>query len=143
MSNPMSGNFYFYSYRDPNVVKTLKAFDEAIKHVTRGNFDEADLEEAKIEMIQGLDAPISPGSQGEVAYSWWREGRTLEERQKFRNRLLALTREEVISSVEEVIVKNIKQGHPVVFAGRELLEKTNEELQIKGKELLFIESIYS
>lgn len=141
VSNPMSGNFYFYSYRDPNVVSTLQAFDEAVQNVLDGNFDDLDLEEAKFEMIQGLDSPTSPGSQAEVAYGWWREGRTLGVRQHFRNQLLSLTREDVIGAVERIIAKQMDQGATVVFAGKELLEKANEELIGEGKTPLVIEGI--
>jgi Zn-dependent M16 (insulinase) family peptidase len=141
VSNAMSGNFYFYSYRDPNILSTLKAFEEAVQHVLEGNFDESDLEEAKFEMIQGLDSPVSPGSQAEVAYGWWREGRTLDVRQAFRNQLLALTREEVIDAVERIIAKQMDKGTTVVFAGKELLERANQELRAEGKHPLLIEGI--
>lgn len=141
VSNPMSGNFYFYSYRDPNIVSTFKAFDEAVQNVIQGNFDEAELEEAKFEMIQGLDSPVSPGSQAEIAYGWWREGRSFDIRQAYRNKLLALTRKEVIGAVEHIIFQNMNQGMPVVFAGKELLEKANQELLAEGKDPLLIEGI--
>jgi Zn-dependent M16 (insulinase) family peptidase len=141
VSNPLSGNFYFYSYRDPNIVSTFEAFEEAVQNVIQGNFDASDLEEAKLEIIQGLDSPISPGSQAEVAYGWWREGRSFEVRQAFRNQLLALTREEVISAVERIIAQNMNQGKAVVFAGKELLEKANQELKAAGKDPLLIEGI--
>ncbi len=141
VSNPMSGNFYFYSYRDPNIVPTFKAFEEAVQNVLQGNFDDSDLEEAKFEMIQGLDSPVSPGSQAEVAYGWWREGRTLEVRQAFRNKLLDLTREEVIEAIERLIVPHMNQGAAVIFAGKELLETANQQLAAEGKPVLIIEGI--
>ncbi len=141
VNNAMSGNFYFYSYRDPNIVPTFKAFEEAVKTITKGEFDESDLEEAKLEMIQGLDSPISPGSQAEVAYGWWREGRTFEMRQAYRNRILALTKEEVIDAVKHIIDKQMGHGAAVIFSGRELLETANAELQAAGHAPLLIESI--
>lgn len=141
VSNPLSGNFYFYSYRDPNVASTFQAFDEAVQKVLKGEFDDEDLEEAKFEMIQGLDSPISPGSQAEVAYGWLREGRSLDLRQAFRTKLLGLTREEVIEAVRNIIAKQMKHGSAVVFAGKELLEKANDDLQDEGKPPLLIEGI--
>ena len=141
VSNPLSGNFYFYSYRDPNVTSTFNAFEEAVQEVLKGNFDDEDLEEAKFEMIQNLDTPISPGSQAEVAYGWLREGRSYDLRQAFRTKLLALTKEEVIEAVKTIIAKEMNKGSAVVFAGRELLEKANEELENEGKAPMAIESI--
>jgi presequence protease len=141
VNNPMSGNFYFYSYRDPNISETMKAFEEAVQTVLKGKFDESDLEEAKLEMIQGLDAPISPGSRADLAYGWWRENRTFEMRQTFRHKLLALTKQNVIQAVEKELMPRLKQGTPVVFASKELLEKENQALQAKGLPPLAIESI--
>ena len=88
--------FIFILIETPILFQHLTPLKKQIQNVIEGNFDESDLEEAKFEMIQGLDSPISPGSQAEVAYGWWREGRSFEIRQAFRNKLLALTREEVI-----------------------------------------------
>lgn len=141
VNNPLSGNFYFYSYRDPNIVQTLQVFDEAIENAIKGNFDESDIEEAKFEMIQGLDSPISPGSRGEVAYGWLREGRTNEIRQNFRNRLLSLTKKEIINAVQKIIAQNNKLGSEVIFASNELLEKANQEMREAGKKTFLIESL--
>lgn len=139
--NALSGNFYFYSYRDPNINSTLNAFEESVQNVIEGNFNESDLEEAKFEMMQGLDAPLSPGSQSDTAYGWLCEGRSLDIRQAYRNKLLALTREDIIDAVERVIAKNMHLGNAVVFAGRELLEKANLQFISDGKPPLLIEGV--
>jgi presequence protease len=141
VSNVISGNFYFYSYRDPNIAKTLAAFDEAIQAIRKGKFDANDLEEAKLEIIQSLDDPVAPGSRGDHAYGWYREGKTQEVRQAFRDRLLAMTEKEVIHAVEKHIAPQFLNGTTVAFAGRDLLEKENEVLKAKGKTPLAIESI--
>ncbi len=141
VSNTMSGNFYFYSYRDPNVLSTIKAFEEAVRSIANGDFDETDLEETKFEMVQALDSPISPGSQAELAYGWLKEGKTVEVRQAFRDKILALKREDVIHAVQKHIVPNLEKGPTVVFAGHELLEKANRELAADGRPPLPIEKI--
>lgn len=141
VSNPMSGNFYFYSYRDPNITSTLKAFEEAAQTIAEGKFDEEDLQEAKFEMVQTLDSPISPGSQAELAYSWWREGKTPEIRQAFRNKMLALTQQDIIEAVQTILIPQMKKGITVAFAGKELLEKENEALKAAGMPTLQIENI--
>lgn len=140
-SNSMSGNFYFYSYRDPNISRTLNAFEEAIQKIEKGNFDEVDLEESKLELIQNFDSPIAPGNRGSTAYGWMREGKTPEARQAFRNRLLSLTCSDVVKAVKEHIVPNYETGATVVFSGKELLEKENKIFAEQGKTPLPIESI--
>lgn len=131
VSNPLSGNFYFYSYRDPNIISTLQAFNEAVQNVLTGDFSDEDLESAKLEMIQAWDSPISPGSQAEVAYGWKREERSYALRQAFRNKAMKLTKEDVISAVERQIVPNLAKGSEVVFAGKEILDRANAELESK------------
>jgi len=139
--NTVSGIFYFYSYRDPNIVTTLKAFEDAIEEIAEGNFDENDLKEAKLEMIQSMDTPVSPGSRGDLAYGWIREGKTPELRQKFRDKVLSLTKDEVIEAVKKHVHNKLETGATVVFSGKELLEKENNALLRSGKEPLTIEQI--
>lgn len=140
-SNTMSGIFYFYSYRDPQIAKTLQAFHESIETILKGEFDDEDLEEAKLEMIQVLDSPISPGSRAEAAYGWMREGKTVAVRETFRQKILALTKEDIIEAVRQQIVPNFNKGSTVVFAGKELLEKENPALESLGFPPLDILSI--
>jgi len=129
VSNALSGNFYFYSYRDPNILSTLKAFEEAVQNLVDGDFTDSDLEAAKLEMIQAWDSPISPGSQSEVAYGWQREGKIYELRQAFREKTMTLQREEIIEAVKKHIIPNMHKGADVIFAGKELLEKANREFE--------------
>lgn len=141
VNNPMSGNFYLYSYRDPNIARTLNVFQEAIDNVVKGNFNESDLEEAKLEMIQSFDAPISPGSRGELAYARLQEGKTYELRQRFRAATLELTPHDVINAVKNVIQPQFNGGSVVVFAGKSLLEEENRKLEADGMKPLIIEGI--
>jgi len=141
VSNPLSANFYFYSYRDPHIVSTLEAFEEAVDNVAQGNFDNEHIEEAKFEVAQTLGSPDSPGSQGDVAYGWLAEGRTLEIRQRFRNQMLATSREEVIEAVTNIIAKQMSKGTEVVFASKEQLDKANQQLVSNGKNPLSIEYV--
>lgn len=141
VSNAMSGHFYFYSYRDPNIFNSLESFEKSIKNVLKGKFNAEDLSEAKLEMIQSMDGPISPGSRADLAYGWLREGKTPEIRQAFRDKLLASTKKDVIEAVREEIVSNWEKGATVVFAGKELLEKENAALTAAHKPILKIETI--
>lgn len=139
--NTLSGNFYFYAYRDPNITATLSAFQESIKSILKGDFEESDLEEAKLEAIQSLDSPVAPGSRADLAYGRLREGKTLEIRQAFRNRLLALTKEDVIQAVKKHVIDEYPEGTTVIFAGRELLEKENVILEAQHRPTFPIEHV--
>ncbi len=132
VSNAMSGNFYFYSYRDPNIVTSLEAFKFSVNELLKGRFDASDLEESKLEMLQSLDAPVAPGSRGELAYGWLREGKTTQMRQAFRERMLGLKKKEIIEAVKNHIAPQLEQAATVVFASKELLEKENGKLLAQG-----------
>ncbi len=140
--NAMSANFYFYSYRDPNISSTLKAFEKAVKNLIAGDFDEEDLEEAKLEMVQGMDAPVAPGSRGALAYGWWREGKTQEMRQAYRLKLLNLKKEEIIHAVKTHIAPALGKGAAVIFAGKELLEKESKILKEHGHHLNILPQVF-
>ncbi len=133
--SPALGNFYFHSYRDPHIAQTLKTFHDAIDSIASGHFDERDLEEAKLGVIQQLDMPMSPGSRAITAYSRWREGKTESLRQSYRDRLLALTPKEVQHAVEADLVPKKSSGVIITFAGKELIEKENALLTQEGKPL--------
>lgn len=140
-SNSMTGTFYLYSYRDPNIASTLAAFDAALDELVKGRFTETDLEEAKLEMIQSLDSPIAPGSRGDLAYGWLREGKTTEIRQAFRTRMLELTKQDIIKAVKTHVLPKMKEAATVVFAGKDLLESENAKLAAQGKKELPLKSI--
>ena len=141
INNPMSGNFYFYSYRDPHIVSSFKSFDHSIEKIASGDFDEEDIEEAKIEMMQALDSPVAPGSRGSVAYNWIQEGKSVEVRQAFRSRVLSLTSKDIVAAIKKWIVPQLNSSIDVTFAGKELLDKENEKRVSLGKAPVPIEKI--
>lgn len=136
--NPMSGSFYFSAFRDPHIARTLKIFEESIDFIAGGNFDDKDLEEAKLGIIQHFDAPVAPGSRALTAYSWWREGRTKEMRQSYRDALLDLTSHEVKIAFEKELMHRKGKGVTVTFASQELLERENALLAKEQKTLPII-----
>jgi len=139
--NSLSGKFLFYAYRDPNVFSSLRAFEKAVEKVANREFDSEDLEAAKLEKIQNLDSPVPPGSRADLAYSCLREGRSFEKRQKFRERLIALTEVEVAEACKKHLLPNMGKAASVVFAGRELLERENSKFIASGEGVLKIERV--
>lgn len=139
--NLMAGHFSFYGYRDPNISSTLKAFDEAVSSIGNGDFSDDDIFEAKLELIQGMDTPVAPGSRTDVEYTWWKEAKPLALRQQFRDRALSLTKEDISSSVQAHVLPQMANASTVVFAGKELLETENKLLSAAGKQPLIISAI--
>ncbi|KAK6334049.1 Mitochondrial presequence protease [Orbilia brochopaga] len=60
----LSGIFSFYSYRDPNPQNTMDVVRSAGEFAVNRQWTERDLEEAKLSIFQGIDAPKSVSSEG-------------------------------------------------------------------------------
>lgn len=126
--SPLTGHFYFYSYRDPHITSTYAAFKEAIAQIAKGKFTNRDLEEAKLGLIQDSDTPVSPGSRAIVAYAQFREGRLKPLRQEFREHLLTMDKKEVKEAVEKELEALQDEALAVTFSNQKLIEKENATL---------------
>jgi presequence protease len=133
--SPMAGQFYFHSYSDPHIARTLHSFHEAIQRFATVKAHTEDLTEAILGMIQKLDAPIPPGSRALAAYSWWREGKTLAMRQNYREKILNLTAQDIQTAVAEQLLPQKEKGVLVTLADNALLEKENALFAKAGQPL--------
>lgn len=124
---PSTGNFHFYSYRDPHLSRSVTTFQKALEKISSKGFNERELEEAKLGVLQSLDGPIPPGNRAMVAYSWKRAGRSLALREEFRQKVLSATREEVANAVTRCLLG--KTGTLVSFLGQDLLDKEKKKLK--------------
>lgn len=134
--NPLWGTLYFYAFRDPHIAHTLRTFEDSVIEITKGTFDDQDLEEAKLGIIQSSDTPSSPGQRALVAYIWERDGKTRQVRQDFRDRLLAVDKAQIQQALEHHLLQQINDGVVTTFAGKDLLDK--EIPLIKNKKLKII-----
>jgi Zn-dependent M16 (insulinase) family peptidase len=87
--------FRFYSYRDPRLQDTLDDFDRAITWLLEEKHDWRLVEEAILGVIAGLDKPGSPAGEAKDAFYNSLYGRTPEQRQRIRRRVLGVTLEEL------------------------------------------------
>ena len=83
-------------------------------------------------MIQAMDHPIPPGNSAAAAYNLWRDGKTQEMRQRYRDTLLSLTKKQLQQVIESEILPKKQDGVIVSFASRELLEQENAILGSKA-----------
>ena len=120
-----TGNFYFYSFRDPNLANTFITFEKAIDQIISGNFSENDIQDAKFQAFQGLDIPISPGHRTYVSYNMLRSGKTYEMKNEFRKKLINLNKDKLIETAEKHIKPHIEKANCVSFASKKIFEKEN------------------
>ena len=136
--SPSEGMFSFLSYRDPHIERTLKVYNDSINWVLENKFSDEDLKEAILGVFGDIDKPLSPSGKGTREFICILRGLTPEIRQKRREDLLGVTRDDLIDAAKRYLKDGIKKSSVAVISGKEMLEEAS-----KGKEglNLSIESI--
>ncbi len=127
--SPSAGTFYFYSFRDPNLANTIKAFHVSIEHLLSKGFDDEDLWDAKLGILQDMDGPICPSSRAITSYIWEKTGKTKEIRKNFRSKVLNATKEEIHQAAERHLKPHIEQAVLVSFSDKNFFDKENVSLE--------------
>jgi hypothetical protein len=102
----LEGLFGFYSYRDPNPQNTMTIMQNAGRWAVEKEWTDRDLEEAKLSVFQGVDAPHSVSEEG---MSRFLSGVSDEMRQERRERLLDVTKDQVREVAQQYIVDALKK----------------------------------
>lgn len=114
-SRPLDGVFGFYSYRDPNPVNTIKIMQNAGQWAVDREWSDRDLEEAKISVFQGVDAPQSVNEEGMGEFLY---GVTEDMRQRRRERLLDVSMDQIREVAQTYIVDALaKDAGRLAFLG--------------------------
>jgi len=87
--------FRFYSYRDPRLQETLDDFDHAVEWLLNNAHEWRQVEEAILGVIGNIDKPGSPAGEAKDVFHGILYGRTPEQRQEFRQRVLKVTLEDL------------------------------------------------
>jgi Zn-dependent M16 (insulinase) family peptidase len=119
-----AGLFYFGSYRDPNIVRTYEVYDRAAAWVQLG-VDEEALKEAILGACGDVDPLESPDIKGRREALNRLTGFTREERERFKQRLLAVT----AGDLKRVAARYLAAGTGVqaTVAGAELISAARKE----------------
>lgn len=88
---PSNACFRFFSYRDPRLAETLDDFDKSIEWLLNEEHTELQVEESILGVIGSMDKPGSPAGEAKQAYHNDLYGRTPEQRQLYRERVLKVT----------------------------------------------------
>ena len=92
-----SGDCYFVSYRDPNLLKTIEVYEHAAEAIEKFDADERTMTQYIIGAISELDTPMNPAAKGLNSLSAYMTGLTQEIMQKERDELLSATPEDIRS----------------------------------------------
>ena len=94
---PSTGIFQLFSYRDPNLEKTLDIFNEMPDYVSHLKMNHGDVEKIIIGTISNLDRPLRPKDKAKTAAELYLIGKSNEFRQQERNAILGVTNSKMLS----------------------------------------------
>jgi Zn-dependent M16 (insulinase) family peptidase len=126
--SPEDGLFSFASYRDPHIISTLNAFDNAAAFIRSGNFSDEDVNEAVLQVCSEIDKPDPPGPAARKAFYRQIVSLTDEMRIRFKTELLSLTRRKVMRVAEKYFAGKDTQKAVAVISGEDKLNAANEKL---------------
>ena len=119
----------FYSYRDPNLKKTLNTFGEAVKFLKEFKASEDEMTNYIIGTIGSIDYLTGPYYKGLIADNMYFSGTTQEDVQKLRDEVLSTTAEDIrnFANVLEVVIKQnlhcVVGGESKIIENRELFDR--------------------
>ncbi|KAL4913451.1 Metalloenzyme, LuxS/M16 peptidase-like protein [Aspergillus aurantiobrunneus] len=100
-NGPVKGFFAFTSYRDPNPANTLKVFQNSGIFARDRAWSDREINEAKLGIFQGLDAPVSVDEEGT---RYFMSGITHEMDQRWREQVLDVTAKDVNEAAQTFLV---------------------------------------
>jgi Zn-dependent M16 (insulinase) family peptidase len=123
--DPFSGGFVFTSYRDPNLLQTIDAYDQAATFLKEG-VGEQDLVRSIIGAIGSIDTYRLPDAKGFTSLMWELSGNTDENRQQRRDEVLGATAAD-FKRFGEIIAQVAKAGRVVVLGSETAIKAANDE----------------
>jgi Zn-dependent M16 (insulinase) family peptidase len=120
------GNMAVASYRDPNLVETIKTYDETNQFLKGIDYPAGNMEGFIIGAIGGLDQPLKADEKGSAAVRNYICGITDEDIQRERDELLSTTLEDM-KAFADMIKKGMEEKYCCVV-GNEL--KINENKNV-------------
>jgi Zn-dependent M16 (insulinase) family peptidase len=111
-SRSLGGVFGMYSYRDPNPQNTMKIMNEAGQWARDRVWTAQDLEEAKLSVFQGYDAPQSVSREGMRLFL---SGITDDMLQTRRERLLDVTADDVQRVADQFLVQRASESNVAIL----------------------------
>ncbi len=120
-----NGFMYFGSYRDPRLTETLEVFDGTAEYLKEFDVSEREMDKYVIGTMSQVDTPLTPQMKGDAAVNGYIRGITFEDRQKSRNEILDISRED-IRSLSGLVRDCMNADCKCVFGNEELLKEHRE-----------------
>jgi Zn-dependent M16 (insulinase) family peptidase len=115
-----AGVFRFYSYRDPRALETLDDFTKSIEWFLSKSHGFEPIEEAILGVIGSIDKPASPAGEARQDFHNRLMGRSYADRHDFRDRILAVTEEQLKAVAEKYLLK--QESSDVIITNDEVAD---------------------
>jgi len=121
-----AGVFAFSSYRDPNLLETLEAYDETAAFLSETDIGEDEIVRSIIGVIGQVDDYLLPDAKGFVSLRRYLLGETDESLQRLRDEILSAGVED-FRSLGAALAQLAATGRVVVVGSPEAIEAANAE----------------
>ncbi len=128
MLGARSGVFSFVSYRDPNLLDTIAAYDASASYLRNAAGNAGDLERAIIGTIGSIDSYRLPDAKGFASLERHLTGDTDERRQAIRDEVLSASAAD-IRRFADALDAVAAHGRTVVLGSEAAIEAANETLE--------------
>lgn len=129
----ISGIFGFYSYRDPNPKNTLKIIQDAGRWAQEKEWSKQDLEEAKISVFQGIDAPESVSDEGMTRFLSQVDQ---EMEQRKREQLLDVQKRDIHAVAQKYLVEGMSKASIAILGERKEWFEEQDGWQVKHLQMI-------
>ena len=137
MPHHTEGVFVFASYRDPNIVKTLQVYRNALVYGKEGSIAEDEIEKAIIGTVGKDEKPLDPGDKGLVNFKRKLVGVTDEIRQGHRESILSVNRD-ALAYVSGKLLDGFDNGVAVVLSSAGAIKEAAAEMKELGEQVVDI-----
>lgn len=90
-----TGDSYFVSYRDPNLERTIGAYEGAVDYVKKFHADEREMTKFVIGAVSESDMPLTPAAKGSRSMAAYLTNYTYEDTQRERDQMLDATPDDI------------------------------------------------
>lgn len=117
-----NGNMVFGSYRDPNLIETLKVFDETQNYLKNFSVTEREMLKYIIGTMSQVDMPLTSQQKGERATAQYIRSISIEDVQKERDEILA-TQQSDIRRLSEMVGEAMRQEYLCVMGSEQKIKE--------------------
>lgn len=122
-----TGRFVYMSYRDPNLAKTLKIYEDAAEVLGEEEISSEDLLQAIVGTVGDLDGPMTPDQKGFSSFTQFLTGESAELRQTWRTEILNASPKD-FKDFAASLKKLRETGSVAVFGSKTSMEAANADL---------------